>query len=199
MFKTFFLILLLLTSMHFAVIAQTDSNSSDIRYITDDLQAFMHSGPGRNYRILGSIIAGTKVTVLQQDTENGFIEVVDDKQRTGWVESGYVTSQQSLKEQVPALQESLQLSQDNADELAQANDLLNQQLADLETRNASLVKDLETTKKDNQRIQLALDKQDQSAQMEWLTRGGIISLVSILLGVIIAYLPKKRQRNDQWM
>ena len=67
MFKTSLLILLLLTGVHFTVIAQTDSNSSDIRYITDDLQAFMHSGPGRNYRILGSIIAGTKVTVLQQD------------------------------------------------------------------------------------------------------------------------------------
>ena len=35
--------------------------------------------------------------------------------------------------------------------------------------------------------------------VEWFTRGGIVALGGIILGVIIAYLPKKRRRNDQWM
>lgn len=199
MFKSHVLILLLVVTVQFSAIAQTNNSANDVRYITDDLQAFMHSGPGRNYRILGSIVAGTKVTVLQEDQENGFIEIIDDNQRSGWVESGYITAQQSLKERTPQLQASLDESLENISEQAQANDLLNQQLADLTTRNASLVKDLETIKKDNQRIQRELDTQDKSAQMQWFTRGGIIAVVSILLGVIIAYLPKKRRRNDHWM
>lgn len=199
MFKTPLLILLLVGAVQFSAIAQTNNSANDVRYITDDLQAFMHSGPGRNYRILGSIVAGTKVTVLQEDQENGFVEIMDDNQRTGWVESGYITPEQSLKERTPQLQASLDESLESISEQARANDLLNQQLADLTTRNASLVKDLESIKKDNQRIQRELDTQDQSAQMQWFTRGGIIAVVSILLGVIIAYLPKKRRRNDQWM
>lgn len=199
MFKIPLLILLIVGSVQFSAIAQTNDSANDVRYITDNLQAFMHSGPGRNYRILGSIVAGTKVTVLQEDQENGYIQIVDDNQRTGWVESGYITTEQSLKERTPQLQASLDQSLESISEQAKANDLLNQQLADLTTRNASLVKDLASIEKDNQRIQRELDTQDQSAQMQWFTRGGIIAVVSILLGVIIAYLPKKRRRNDQWM
>jgi SH3 domain protein len=196
--------ILLITMISLAplfVSAQQEPNDSsgDIRYITDELQTFMHSGPGRNYRILGSITAGTRVTVLQEELEKGFIEVIDDKQRTGWVETQFISEQQSIKELVPDLRNRLEQANAELAEFTQSNELLNQQVSDLNTRNARLVKDLEALKKDNQRAQQELDIQDQSAQMKWFTRGGLIALISIILGVIIAYLPKKRRNNDQWM
>ncbi|GAA6182864.1 MULTISPECIES: TIGR04211 family SH3 domain-containing protein [Alteromonadaceae] len=183
------------------VSAQQEPNDSsgDIRYITDDLSAFMHTGPTRNYRILGSITAGTRITVLQENKETGFTEVIDDKQRTGWVESQYVSNEQSIRELVPGLQQSAKQSTSQIAQLNKSNDLLSQQLSDLTSQNKVLVKDLESQKKETQKLQRELDMLDQSAQMKWFTRGGIIALVSILLGVIIAYLPKKRKRSDQWM
>lgn len=181
--------------------AQQEPNdaSGDIRYISDDLQTFMHSGPGRNYRILGSVVAGTRVTVLQEDQEKGFIEIIDNNQRTGWVETQYIMNQPSIRAVLPGLQQDLSEAKQELVEEQQSNELLNQQVMDLTNRNERLIKDFEAVKKDNERLQRTLDTQDQTAQMQWLTRGGIIALVSIILGVIIAYLPKKRRRNDQWM
>mgnify|MGYP000100192499 CR=1 FL=1 len=75
----------------------------------------------------------------------------------------------------------------------------NQQIADLSSQNNQLRRELDEIQKENADMQNQLATKDQSAQMEWFTRGGIIALVSILVGVIIAYLPKKRRRNDQWM
>ncbi|GAC16794.1 TIGR04211 family SH3 domain-containing protein [Aliiglaciecola lipolytica] len=195
------LFLFFLTLAFSNVYAQQEPNdgSGDIRYITDDLSAFMHAGPGRNYRILGSVNAGTRISVLQVNEEKGFIELIDDQQRTGWVESQYISSQQSIRELLPELQQKVQQSSAQLAELTQSNDLLNQQLSDLTNRNAVLAEELENQRTEKQSLQRELDMLDQSAQMKWFTRGGIIALVSILLGVIIAYLPKKRKRSDQWM
>ncbi|WJG09035.1 TIGR04211 family SH3 domain-containing protein [Aliiglaciecola sp. LCG003] len=194
-------LLVIFTMMLASANAQQEPNdgSGDIRYITDDLYTFIHSGPGRDYRILGSVMAGSRVSVLQEDKQTGFIEIIDDKQRTGWVDAKLIVSQRSVRELVPSLQQSLQQAKEQLTQEQQNDDLLNQQLSDINSRNALLLKDLASLKKDNERIQRELDAQDQSEQMQWLTRGGIIAVVGMLLGVIIAYLPKKRRRNDQWM
>ncbi|MFA3791621.1 TIGR04211 family SH3 domain-containing protein [Aliiglaciecola sp. SL4] len=197
--STTILFIFTLTISNVSAQQEPNDGSGDIRYITDDLSAFMHTGPSRNYRILGSVIAGTRITVLQQNKDTGFIEIIDDKQRTGWVESQYVSRDQSIRELVPGLQQSVKKYSSQIAQLNKSNDLLSQQLSDLTSQNKVLVKDLESQTKETQKLQRELDMLDQSAQMKWFTRGGIIALVSILLGVIIAYLPKKRKRSDQWM
>ena len=183
--------------------AQTTSEPNDsegeIRYISDDLYTYLHAGPGRNFRILGSVQAGTQVIQLQIDAEKNFVEVIDDKQRTGWVDASFITSTQSIRELVPELQERVREASQLASQQENSNELLNQQIADLSSQNNQLKRQLDELQKENADIQNQLATKDQSAQMEWFTRGGIIALVSILVGVIIAYLPKKRRRNDQWM
>lgn len=44
------------------VLAAPAANAQD-NYISDELFTYMHSGPGTQFRILGSIDAGEKVTV----------------------------------------------------------------------------------------------------------------------------------------
>lgn len=196
----FFLVVGIFSSTGSALAQQEPNDTTgDIQYITDNLFTFMHAGPGRNYRILGSVEAGTRVTVLQVDTDKGYVEVIDDKQRTGWVEADYVTKQQSLRELVPGLQQELRDANSSVADKESSTNLLSQQLAEVTTRNKRLTEQLSKLEKSNQRIQNELDKQDQTAQMEWLTRGGIIALISIILGVIIAHLPKRKRRTDNWM
>ena len=65
--------------------------ASSSHYIRDDLFIFLHTGPGRNYRILGSVEAGTPITVLDRDADAEFTQVTDDEGRKGWIESKYVT------------------------------------------------------------------------------------------------------------
>ena len=52
---------------------------------------------------------------------------------------------------------------------------------------------------ESSKIKTELAQHDQSAQIEWFTRGGIVAVISLLLGIILTYLPKKRRRNDNWM
>jgi len=141
--------------------ASAQQSQGETQYISDDLFTFLHSGPGRNYRILGSVVAGSEVTVLQTDSDSNYVEIVDDKDRTGWVDGEFVSPQKSLRELVPGLQ---------------------QQLAD-------------ATADFSQK----LDAADQTEKMQWFTRGGIVALISLILGVIVAYLPKKRRKSDTWM
>lgn len=183
-----------------SVLAQEPNDSEgEIRYISDDLFTYLHAGPGRNFRILGSVVAGTKVTLLQEDNEKNFYEIIDDKQRTGWVDAEFINSSRSVRELVPGLQQQVQQNQQTILEQRQSNDLLNQQIADLTSQNVIAKKKIAELANENAELTQTLADYDQTAQMEWFTRGGIVAVISLLLGIIITYLPKKRRRNDNWM
>jgi SH3 domain protein len=178
---------------------EPNDSEGEIRYISDDLFTYLHAGPGRNFRILGTVVAGTRVTLLQEDTEQNFVEIIDDKQRTGWVDADFINVSKSERALVPGLQQQVEKSEKTILQQSQSNDLLNQQIADLTSQNTNLKKNLSDAEKENAEISKTLDDYDQTAQMEWFTRGGIVAVISLLLGIILTYLPKKRRRNDNWM
>jgi len=200
--KQLILILIWITSsvICLPVLAQEPNDSEgEIRYISDDLFTYLHAGPGRNFRILGSVVAGTRVTLLQADNEKNFYEIIDDKQRTGWVDAEFINSSRSVRELVPGLQQQVEENQQTILEQRQSNDLLNQQIADLTSQNGMAKKKLTELAEENAALTQTLADYDQTAQMEWFTRGGIVAVISLILGIIITYLPKKRRRNDNWM
>ena len=178
---------------------EPNDSEGEIRYISDDLFTYIHAGPGRNFRILGSVVAGTRVTLLQEDTENNFVEIIDDKQRTGWVDAEFISISRSVRELVPGLQEQVEKTEKTILQQRQSNDLLNQQIIDLTSQNTNLKKKLSDAEIENAKKSQTLADYDQTAQMEWFTRGGIVAVISLLLGIILTYLPKKRRRNDNWM
>lgn len=182
-----------------ALAQEPNDSEGEIRYISDDLFTYLHAGPGRNFRILGSVVAGTRVTLLQEDTENNFVEIIDDKQRTGWVDAEFINVSSSVRELVPGLQQQVVETEQTILQQRESNDLLNQQIADLTSLNTNLKKKLSDAEKENTKITKTLADYDQTAQMEWFTRGGIVAVISLLLGIILTYLPKKRRRNDNWM
>lgn len=178
---------------------EPNDSEGEIRYISDDLFTYLHAGPGRNFRILGTVVAGTRVTLLQEDNEKNFVEIIDDKQRTGWVDAEFISISRSVRELVPGLQERVEKTEQTIQQQRQNNDLLNQQIADLTSQNTNLKKKLSEAEDENAKITQTLADYDQTAQMEWFTRGGIVAVISLLLGIILTYLPKKRRRNDNWM
>jgi SH3 domain protein len=179
--------------------ANAQQSQGETQYISDDLFTFLHSGPGRNYRILGSVVAGSEVTVLQTDSDSNYVEIVDDKDRTGWVDGEFVSREKSLRELLPSLQQQLaDATQSNSSQQSE-NDSLRQQFSELQTQNDTLTKQLKTLEKQNADFSQKLDAADQTEKMQWFTRGGIVALISLILGVIVAYLPKKRRKSDTWM
>jgi SH3 domain protein len=178
---------------------EPNDSEGETRYISDDLFTYLHAGPGRNFRILGSVVAGTPVTLLQEDTEKNFVEIIDDKQRTGWVDAEFINESRSVRSLVPGLQQQVETTEKTIVQQRESNDLLNQQIADLTLQNTNLKKKLSDAVKENAKTTQTLADYDQTAQMEWFTRGGIVAVISLLLGIILTYLPKKRRRNDNWM
>ncbi len=178
---------------------ETTNRNGEVGYISDDLFTFLHTGPGRNYRILGQVVAGTRVTLLQEDTEKNFVEVIDDKQRQGWVDGEFINKQKSLRELMPGLQQQFEEASQTALQLRNDNQLLDQKITELSSLNTTLSRKLDTLQRENSKITAELANHDQTAEMEWFTRGGIVAVISLLLGIILTYLPKKRRRNDNWM
>jgi SH3 domain protein len=178
---------------------EPNDSEGEIRYISDDLFTYLHAGPGRNFRILGTVVAGTRVTLLQEDAEKNFAEIIDDKQRTGWIDAEFISVSSSVRALVPGLQQQVEDTEQTIQQQRVSNDLLNQQIADLTSQNTNLKTKLSNAEKENAKITQTLADYDQTAQMEWFTRGGIVAVISLLLGIILTYLPKKRRRNDSWM
>lgn len=198
-FISIFTIFLSMIFISLANSQETTNSDGEARYISDDLFTFLHAGPGRNYRILGSLVAGTRVTLLQEDKENNFVEVVDDKQRQGWVDGQFINTQRSLRELVPGLQQQVEEASQTVLQQRNDNELLNQQIAELSSQNKDLSRKLNKLQSENSKITKELASHDQTAKMEWFTRGGIVAVISLLLGIILTYLPKKRRRGDNWM
>lgn len=178
---------------------EPSDDSSDVRYIRDNLTVFMHAGPGREFRILGTIEAGTKITQLEQNRDKGFVEIIDDKQRTGWIEDQNVVNQRSMREILPELREKLSQNNDELTRAEQLNQELNQQIAELSLSNKQLQQRYDTLNDTYTLLREQQDDQDQSSQKEWFTRGGMIALAGIILGVIMTYIPKRKRRSDNWM
>jgi SH3 domain protein len=167
-------------------------------YIADDLIIYMHAGPGTNFRILGSIVAGTLVSITGLE-ENNYSQIIDDKERTTWVESQYVSTKPGLRFVIAELNEQLAstsgqstaLDDQLADALAQntelnaANDKLKQEITSLNSELASTTGQLKN--------------QDMKLKTEWFFNGAIVLILGLILGLLVPRLSGKRRQNmDNW-
>ncbi|WBA08342.1 MULTISPECIES: TIGR04211 family SH3 domain-containing protein [Salinivibrio] len=179
-------------------------------YISDDLFTYMHSGPGTQYRIIGSVDAGDKVTVLKRNRDEGYTQVVDSRGRKGWVKSDYVTTQPGLKERVPALESELKkvksaLASAKDDAKAQQKGLAeslkqrNAQIEKLEAHSSELNKKLIDAQSEIRALRAKIDTQKDDLLMRWFTYGGMVAGGGLLFGLVLPHLiPRKKRRRDGW-
>ncbi|MCY7294277.1 TIGR04211 family SH3 domain-containing protein [Alteromonas sp. a30] len=198
-----FLVFLLIFSAH--VVAQSnDSSGNELvdgepRFISDDLYIYLHSGPGRNYRILGSVSAGTPITQLQTDAETQYVEIIDDKDRRGWVEGRHVSETPSLRDQIPQLKEEMAGFRETLMNKETRITQLSKYIEKLESEKVSLQTQYDQLLKEHEQSQQRISQESYASQKEWFVRGGLLALGGVIIGIVITYLPKKRQRRDTWM
>ncbi|OOF28129.1 MULTISPECIES: TIGR04211 family SH3 domain-containing protein [Salinivibrio] len=179
-------------------------------YISDELFTYMHSGPGTQYRIIGSVDAGNKITVLSRDRDAGYTQVVDSRGRKGWVKSDYVTTQPGLKERLPALEAELKrvksaLASAQDDAKAQQKGLVeslakrNEQISKLEAHSSDLNKKLIEAQSEIRALRAKIDTQKDDLLMRWFTYGGMVAGGGLLFGLVLPHLiPRKKRRRDGW-
>ncbi|TQF69824.1 TIGR04211 family SH3 domain-containing protein [Pseudoalteromonas luteoviolacea] len=176
---------------------QTAQQNTPNGYIVDNLYLFMHSGPGTNYRILGSIEAGSPITITNEQS-NDYVRIIDNKERSGWVESKFVTAEPGLKQQLNELSQALDVSQNQLAALQTSMPQLQSDYDSLESQNSELQK---TIKDLNEQLELQAKSNQNKVEREQhllLTYGGGIALGGVLLGVILTLLLSRRKRYDGW-
>ena len=65
--------------------ASTLAHADEKRYVSDELNTWVRSGPGDNYRLAGSLNAGEEVTLLQSNDSTQYGQVRDSNGRTAWI------------------------------------------------------------------------------------------------------------------
>lgn len=175
------------------------TESSETRYVSDKLITYLHSGPGRNFRIIGSVEAGTPVTQLLTQSENNFVQIIDDKNRTGWLDARHVVSQKTVHVQLPILQQQLSFSADQlAAKQVQIDELI-AQVDSLQSNGEALNAEVAQLNQQISQMNTALASQHSEEEQAWFMLGGGVGIGGVLLGVIVCLMLKGRRRSETWM
>ena len=196
-------------SLLLTIIFLTSSAFAANHYVSDELYTYTHSGPGSKYKILGVVNAGERIKVLSTNKNAGFTQIQDQKGRTVWMNSKYVSTQPGLKEQLEKLKikyleldEKLNISEDEANK-NKANLEKNltsniNQVIELQKTNSSLSKELKKVQALNDELTKKLDKERNVILMQWFTYGGMVAGIGLLLGLILPYLIPSRKQKSRW-
>lgn len=180
-------------------IAPTESTSNQQQaYIIDDLYIFMRSGAGPQYRLLGSITAGTQVTLLEA-VQNDYQKIIDDKGRTGWVEVKYLQKNPGLRYVIAELNAQLADKDEQIHKLKSTVATKDSQLTKLTASTAQLTQQLKQVTKQLSSAQSALEQQDTTIQKQWFFNGAIVLGVGLILGLILPRLGGRRRTSmESW-
>lgn len=195
------LICMILTSMLVVPAALAQDH-----YIADKLFTYMHSGPSTQYRILGSVDAGSKVTLLTTNKQAGFSQIVDERGRKGWVETKFVTAQESMATRLPKLEneladvkEQLANAQSNADaakaSLVDSLDIRNKQISELEKNYSEVNQQLAASQTEVRELRARLDTQKDDLLLRYFMYGGGVAGIGLLLGLILPHIMPRRKRS----
>jgi len=174
-----------------------NSTNANIAYIIDNLYTFMRSGAGKNYRLLGSVDAGTQLTLLSSE-ENGFIKVKDDKDREGWVEAKFISQTAGLHQQYKTLSSEMSTMQEKLRQAQIELPQLQEQTQTLTDQNQQLsaqITKLKTTL-EQERVQKQAASSKEKRQL--LTYGGAIAFLGLFLGIILTIVLSRRKRYEGW-
>jgi SH3 domain protein len=188
----------LLFSTSFLSFAEEADISTTAGYISEDLIVYMHTGAGKNYRILGSVDAGEKVQ-LTGESENNYSQVITDKNRTGWVESKYVSTKPGMRYVIANLNEKLASFQAQGDETASVLEDSRRQIDAIKSERSELQNSISALEMELAQTKSQLKNQDTSIKKQWFFNGAIVLGIGLFLGLILPRLfSKRKSKMENW-
>ncbi|HKM95235.1 MAG TPA: TIGR04211 family SH3 domain-containing protein [Buttiauxella sp.] len=202
----FRLICLTLLCLNVSVVA----HANEKRYVSDELNTWVRSGPGDNYRLLGTVNAGEEVTLLQSNEESKYGQVRDSNGRTSWIPLAQLSTSPSLRIRVPDLENQVKTL---TDKLTNIDTTWNQRTADMQQKvaqsdsvitglkdeNQELKNQLIVAKKKVEAANVQLDDKQRAIIMQWFMYGGGVAGFGLLLGLLLPHMIPSRKKKDRWM
>ncbi|CAI9392906.1 TPA: SH3 domain-containing protein [Citrobacter amalonaticus] len=196
--------------MLLALSATAVSHAEEKRYVSDELNTWVRSGPGDNYRLVGTVNAGEEVILLQTDASTNYAQVKDSTGRTAWIPMKELNSTPSLRTRVPDLENQVKTL---TDKLNNIDTTWNQRTADMQQKVSQSDSVINGLKEENQKLKnelivaqkkvsaanLQLDDKQRTIIMQWFMYGGGVLGLGLLLGLILPHMIPSRKRKDRWM
>lgn len=194
----------------FALGITAAAHADEKRYVSDELNTWVRSGPGDNYRLVGTLNAGEEVTLLQSNDNTNYAQVRDSNGRTAWIPLAQLKTEPSLRTRVPDLENQVNtLTQ----KLNNIDATWNQRTADMQKKVAASDGVINGLKEQNQKLKnelivaqkkvnaanIQLDDKQRTIIMQWFMYGGGVLGVGLLLGLLLPHMIPSRKRKDRWM
>lgn len=186
-------------------------------YVTDNIDVPLRSGESERTKIVKMLPNGTPLTLLGDNTENGYTYVQANNGAEGFILTRYLTGEPSARSQLEAankkleaLQEEnkqLKAAQAGSQEIGKERDKLSTELSELQQTAANAIqlkqqrdqlqervisveRELQQLKRENQAL-------TDSSNQDWFLYGGGLSLFGVLLGFILPKISWRR-RSSGW-
>ena len=164
------------------------AHADEKRYISDDLITYIHSGPGNQFRIVGTLNSGDEVTLKSVNNTTNYGEVVDAKGRNAWIPLDQLSTSPSLRTQVPNLQQMQQ-------KVTSSDGIIN----GLKKENQDLKNQLIVAQKKVSAVNVQLDDKQRTIILQWFMYGGGVAGIGLILGLVLPHLVPRRKKKDRWM
>ncbi|CNH01548.1 MULTISPECIES: TIGR04211 family SH3 domain-containing protein [Yersinia] len=180
------------------------------RYISDELDTYVHSGPGNQYRIVGTLKGGDEVTLISVNDSTNYGQIRDSKGKTTWIPLDQLSETPSLRVRVPDLEQQVKTL---TDKLANIDNSWNQRTAEMQQKvaasdsviselqkeNESLKNQLIVAQKKVSAVNLQLDDKQRTIILQWFMYGGGVAGIGLLIGLVLPHLIPSRKKNNRWM
>lgn len=195
LFKSSVIVLFLLP-----LLAVAQSSEQKPAFISDALFVYVHSGPNNQYRIIGTVNAGTAVTYLTEDPESGYIQIRFDN-KTGWLPKEHVTYTPGLASQLDTVKAELASVQQRANQLESERNQFRTQLNGLQQDKQQASDQVQILERTNEQLKSQLAATESSVWQNPMVLGSLILVSGLLLGLLLPFLwPKRRSGGgDRWM
>lgn len=189
--------------------AQAEENASSNRWVSDSLNTYVRSGPTDGYRIVGTLVSGQKVTLLQ--TSGDYSQVRGENGSAVWIANRDLQDLPGQAERLPQLEQQVaQLSSElegindtwktRVQGMQETLDSRKTLIDELQTARSALDSELSQANSELRALQAQLGEENQQVLMRYMAYGGGIAGAGLLAGLILpTMLRVRRKRNDQWV
>lgn len=152
-----------------ALSATAVSHAEEKRYVSDELNTRVRSGPGDNYRLVGTVNAGEEVTLLQTDANTSYARVKDSSGRTARIPLKQLSTEPSLRSRVPDLENQVKTL---TNKLTNIDNTRNQRTAEMQQKVAQSDSVINGLKEENQKLKnelIVAQKKLMPPACNWMT------------------------------
>jgi len=181
--------------------------ASDARWVSDSLSTYVRSGPTDGHRIVGTLKSGQKLTLV--GSQGNYSQVRGQSGDLVWILTSDLQSVPGQGERLPQLDAQVaELSgqlktiddswKNRVQGMQETLDSRKQLVDELEARNKSLNEQLDQAQSKLRDTQAQLGDENKQVMMRYMVYGGSIAGAGLLIGLILPALTRGRKKNDRW-